>query len=64
MIIVAKTMEELEGAMEAVNGFVKTAPTFIAKVQVIYYSQYILFDEELFSLVVDGRESYRIVYKN
>ncbi|CAM9924035.1 unnamed protein product, partial [Hapterophycus canaliculatus] len=26
-------MQEVEGAMEAVNDFVKTAPTFIAKVQ-------------------------------
>lgn len=34
MIIESRAVQEVEGGMEAVNGFVKTAPTFIAKVQV------------------------------
>lgn len=34
VIIEARVLQEVEGGMEAVNGFVKTAPTFIAKVQV------------------------------
>ncbi|CAM9727941.1 unnamed protein product, partial [Scytosiphon promiscuus] len=33
VIIESRAMQEVEGAMEAVNDFVKTAPTFIAKVQ-------------------------------
>ncbi|CAM9909110.1 unnamed protein product, partial [Laminaria digitata] len=33
VIIESRAVQEVEGGMEAVNGFVKTAPTFIAKVQ-------------------------------
>ncbi|CAM9849154.1 unnamed protein product, partial [Choristocarpus tenellus] len=33
VIIEAKSLEEVESAMDAVNAFVKTAPTFIAKIQ-------------------------------
>lgn len=36
VIIESRAVQEVEGGMEAVNGFVKTAPTFIAKVQVKY----------------------------
>lgn len=35
VIIESRAIQEVEGAMEAVNDFVKTAPTFIAKAQVI-----------------------------
>lgn len=34
VIIESRAAQEVEGGMEAVNDFVKTAPTFIAKVQV------------------------------
>lgn len=34
VIIESRAVREVEGGMEAVNDFVKTAPTFIAKVQV------------------------------
>ncbi|CAB1114993.1 unnamed protein product [Ectocarpus sp. CCAP 1310/34] len=33
VIIESRAIQELEGAMETVNNFVKTAPTFIAKAQ-------------------------------
>lgn len=35
VIIESRAIQEVEGAMETVNDFVKTAPTFIAKAQVI-----------------------------
>ena len=36
VIIESRAAQEVEGGMEAVNDFVKTAPTFIAKVQVSF----------------------------
>lgn len=36
VIIESRAVQEVEGGMEAVNDFVKTAPTFIAKVQVMF----------------------------
>lgn len=35
VIVESRAVQEVEGAMETVSDFVKTAPTFIAKAQVI-----------------------------
>lgn len=50
VIIEARAVQDVEGAMEAVNAFVKTAPTFIAKVQVTITS---------FALDTDGHDVRR-----
>lgn len=37
VVIEARVLHEVEAAVETVNSFVKTAPTFIAKIQVSYF---------------------------
>lgn len=59
VIIESRAAQEVEGGMEAVNDFVKTAPTFIAKVQVIFRFDLVFPVECGTALVMTYSDSYK-----